>query len=558
MNKTVLYLMSVVVTTIGLNAQIISNSNQEGGLYNTPLLSAGNAFGGTVKTLQYNDSTFISFYNSSIPNRHGNFYRVQNYSSGTVDSITSVAMPNFFQIKDFAVLGDTLYFCGNINDASSSVAFMAYIGIEELFSPTYTGMDTNNIKYTLFDDIYQDSIYSIDRIEAYYDSCNNRVIAGIGKMLYGKPPYMRMTMNGMMVVDPDEYYLDFVMFYTIKEQQQLVNYNDSVMGAQPIYADANDVQMFYIPSDTINGAYYHKFHDITQTNNFVHIAYANHQDEIEGQTPLVSSLKVVQFDKNTLQNVAYDIMFGDWIHLHYGIKLANVGSAATEDSLSLSFMSIVNDSDSTVSVTMKLYMTNMSEIDIVHISKYDTLPNKGGIKDCKYMSSIGKLLVLKNTRIDENTNEYADAIFYIDMNDEVLFPYTTDEMLATPLNGKYIMWNNIVTSDSSHYSLTGYRNMLNYSPLFYFDKCNDTVQSQGCYTLSNCDISVDEYEVWTIDNSLQQCRFPKILMYTIDEGGGEQSLHTHYLDTSIKKAIIQYKIRTNPVSGTSISTICQY
>ena len=46
-------------------AQIFLNGNTVDELYNPPLLSGWNVSNRTMKTLQYNDTTFISFYNSS-------------------------------------------------------------------------------------------------------------------------------------------------------------------------------------------------------------------------------------------------------------------------------------------------------------------------------------------------------------------------------------------------------------------------------------------------------------------------------------------------------------
>ena len=46
-------------------AQIFLNGNTGDELYNSPLLSGWNVSNRTMKTLQYNDTTFIGFYNSS-------------------------------------------------------------------------------------------------------------------------------------------------------------------------------------------------------------------------------------------------------------------------------------------------------------------------------------------------------------------------------------------------------------------------------------------------------------------------------------------------------------
>lgn len=71
------------------------------------------------------------------------------------------------------------------------------------------------IRYTLINSIYQDSIFSIDRIEVFQDSINT-IVAGIGKMYYGEPPYAKKIWGPTGVqeqlCDPTEYYLDFLCY----------------------------------------------------------------------------------------------------------------------------------------------------------------------------------------------------------------------------------------------------------------------------------------------------------------------------------------------------------
>ena len=90
---------------------------------------------------------------------------------------------------------------------------------------TLIGIDLKGFRQ--FINIYQDKVYSIDRIEVFTDS-NDVVLAGIGKMYYGKPKYLKFFYDPIVgsytdYFDPDEYYLDFFMLYTIKETQEIIN-----------------------------------------------------------------------------------------------------------------------------------------------------------------------------------------------------------------------------------------------------------------------------------------------------------------------------------------------
>ncbi|MEE0926618.1 MAG: hypothetical protein UH641_03360, partial [Bacteroidales bacterium] len=250
---------------------------------------------------------------------------------GNPESAKSVTLNGTFNVKDFAIYGDILYFCGSMTNNSQTEAFVAYIGVYELFSSTGNSINENQpkIKYTPINNIHQDNIYSIDRIEVFYNSNNKKVeVAGIGKMRYGMPPYRTIvhTQNviEMVLTDPDEYYLDFFMLYTIEEESRIQNQYDICLGATPVYASANSMEMYYVPTDTLGGCYHTKFADIIKTDNRIYLtainySYAPVQNELQARF-----VDIISFDKHTRQQQANRITFPFEIRQEYGVKTTHL------------------------------------------------------------------------------------------------------------------------------------------------------------------------------------------------------------------------------------------
>lgn len=104
--------------------------------------------------------------------------------NNNIESAKYVVLDSF-NVMDFDIFEDKLYFCGNKNNNISTEAFIAYVEIEELFFPNdVINLNPSNIKYSLINEIYQDSIFSINRIEVFKDN-NSIVVSGIGKCTMG-------------------------------------------------------------------------------------------------------------------------------------------------------------------------------------------------------------------------------------------------------------------------------------------------------------------------------------------------------------------------------------
>lgn len=71
-----------------------------------------------------------------------------------------VAMHSEFIVKDFDIFEGKLYFCGSYNENGYEEAFLAYAEIDDFFFPVNTVAPFPlRFKYTIINDIYQDSIF---------------------------------------------------------------------------------------------------------------------------------------------------------------------------------------------------------------------------------------------------------------------------------------------------------------------------------------------------------------------------------------------------------------
>ncbi len=547
MKKITFFLMCIVVNLAYLNAQVFSGSSSGSGVHCATLPNSQYLF--PKKILRYNDSTHIALYSTY---RQGwRFCMLSNSING--DSLSFVSIPNYLNIHDFAILDDNLYFCGNVNNYPNIVAFVAYIGINELFNlPNSVYSD---IKYTLFDNIDQDSIFSINRIEAFYDTCGHPTIVGIGTMLYGTPPYNLFTpeTGNQTIMYPDTYHLDFLMLYTVDEHQALTNQNAvNVGGATPIYQDANSVKMYYLPSDTVQGVYYNRFQDIVLTDDYICIAGIERSYSLLNENYTSKAITLRRFNKNTMQQKSCTLILPYYIKYEYGFNIAHTGA----NTLAIASVELDSVSERTITSTLKVNIGTQNNFQINIHSKFDNQQYKSSLKDCKYLPSTNKLLVLRNS-LDTPNGFPIDRVFEVKMSNSI-YPYTLKKFDIRGLNGDTVSWNSISISNSTHYTLNGYcyRNAQN-KFLYFFDKNTTQNTSSTCYTNANHTIIAGTNVGISSCDELQPCYFPDKRIWIIDEGNGYQSLFTWHGRKLVYDALIETISFPTPFFGVP-NTICEY
>ena len=239
-------------------------------------------------------------------------------------------------------------------------------------------------------------------------------------MYYGEPPYDKIqpSPEGLtyVFVDPPEYYLDFFMLYTIKEDSAMCNLFDVLDGATPIYDIANDFEMFYVLSDTISSCYYNKFADITETDSRIYLTSVNYSN-ISISNPLnhASYIDIISIDKQTRQQQTGRVNLPSPIHQAYGIKTTHT----IKDNIAIVYNTCyapLNQHSCAFTIMPDEHGSFISS----KIYIFDTLQERFKIYDCEYLEQDEELVILKKS-IFKGQKE--DLVFHLKMNDTITYPY---------------------------------------------------------------------------------------------------------------------------------------
>mgnify|MGYP003417578902 FL=1 len=464
----------------------------------------------TQKVLYWNKNRHVIL--SQNASGRGVFTLTEN---GNTETAKSVTLSNYFNVKDFAIEGDTLYFCGSVNNNGSNVAFLAYIKIATLFQDyNIAPMDSviipnppvisSGIKYTLINNAYQDSIFSIDRIEVFKDSTNNTTIAGIGKMYYGHPPYEKLQFDpyegiNSTFVDPSEYFLDFFMFYTIKEDTNINNYFDVFFqGDSATYGLSNDFEMFYIPSDTAGSCYYNKFADITETPHKIYLTSINYSiTNIWDSLNHAAYIDIISFDKLTRQQHTGRLNLPYPVHQAYGVKTTHT----FKDNIAIVYNNCF-DQNNQYTCAFEIMHGDNNSFMTSKVSIFDTLEQGYQIYDCEYLVDEEELVVLKKT-ISKGQKE--DFVFHLKMSDTTTFPYHYRKYKINYNDGYDLSYSDLNASNLSDYTVAGY--MHDNQMLIYDTKNNSCFYNYPCYIYDKFKVaSLNPITVTSIP-ILYQCSF---------------------------------------------------
>lgn len=435
---------------------------------------------------------------------------------GNPESAKSVTLNGMFNVKDFAIHNSTIYFCGSITNNSQPEAFVAYVDATKLFYSSGNSINLNppKIKYTPINNIYQDNIYSIDRIEVFYNPDSNQVVvAGIGKMRYGMPPYRTIvhTQNviEMVLTDPDEYYLDFFMLYTIKEDSRIKNPYDICLGATPIYALANSMEMFYVPTDTVGGCYHTKFADITETDNRIYLTAINYSSPSVVDAAQARYLDIISFDKITRQQQSNRIVFPFEIRQEYGVKTTHL----YDDEIAVALSKHADSVNLSECCAFRVRPQDSVLFGIHNISIFDTIHDKPLIFDCEYLKATNELIVLKESIFQ---GERQDIVFHLSMDKNLTYPYTSRKYKINNTNpDDTLHWNDLQSSDSKNYTVSG--TLLNKHLMLYDMKYDALGLNIPCFIQSYFNVSTASFFLTPSIPILEQCMFPTLCPTVINE-----------------------------------------
>ena len=534
MKKVLLFLILASMFNI-LQAQVFKEDNEYTRTTRVSIIDDVVPNSSVLKILPIKESIHIALSEQS-----NNKEMFTYFEDGISESAKHVILDSCFNVKDFAIYEGVLYFCGNMSNDSTTEAFIAYVNVDALFSQAASGpigipinpINTPTIKFTLINNIHQDSIFSIDRIEAYYNTDSNEVVlAGIGKMYYGEPIYLKFFNDPIFgsytrYVDPDEYYLDFFMLYTIKETQEITNNYDVSLGATPIYDTANYVELFYVPTDTVGSCYFNKFADITQTENKIYLTSINHSNPSITYMPHFNYIDIISFDKLTRQQQRSRVVLPFELHQELGLKTTSLKN----DEIAIACMKCNEQTSMTECCALKIEPLDTTSFILSNISIFDSVYGKSHILDCEYLDTTDELIVLKEIAVGDN---YEEWIFHMSMMDNLIFPYTSSKYkINMNIEPGELPWNDLQSHDKYNYTVFGgFKN-----ELFVYDRKYDAQSvPTNCFTAGVFQVKTSERIEITNIPALEQCRFtietPTII-------NGNQLSHI-YTSTPIHKVFVE-------------------
>ena len=297
-----------------------------------------------------------------------------------------VNIPAPYNVLDFDILGDTLYFCGNATVSNVQKGYIAYIRVEDLFGGgvcNYSFLKTTT---------------NVKKIKTYYNSDNERMIAGIGSHRYADPAYIGICLE---LDCPNNYVYppagnhDCLIVYKVNELQ--INANPLGLPFPPHYININHASLYNKRNDTITTEY---FQDIAITDNYICL--------FSTRDTSFPALALRIFDKNNLTQLPNILSLASgantaWPYTDFFVE--HLGN----DKVAIAYL--VYTGYSYESIVTKVDLST-NPFTIKHSSLVSL--RKAGIIDVEYVPETNQLLLLQ-----EYDNPSSNLVYYVNMDDNV-------------------------------------------------------------------------------------------------------------------------------------------
>ena len=462
--KVLIFFLAVQISSSQVMSQIVSQFDLEAVAYSVE--DNDISLKHSQKILQYKEKEHIVLTLKDSVDNQARFYLVERDNN----NIKYVDIPIEYNVKDFSILGDTLYFCGEhqiVNETLTS-GFIAYIKIYDMFN----GL-TNNCYYS---DIK--SVLVVNRIKTYHNNNNNnnneRMVVGIGEQYYGKvvctpPPDQgydplpplgdgKKENNNNIIIrkilgfteelytcnDEPKYNWDCFIGYKIVEIPTSNGYNN-------IY----DIYRCYFQSPYMYSPYTSEaLRDIVLTDDYICLV-SNYYPNIPGTCDPQNIFIIRRVDRNNFNNQITNIcnatpFTGTWFHDFNYLKLENLtGSDIAFCYSTQSPSGLFSNAIYKINLNTNPFTTLLSSM-IDENSLF-----RPRLWDLEYLENSNQLLVLKE---QSTTNPiYEDFVYYVNMDNQTNFPYTT-LAFKVPYNtyqNTPIFWNSLLKYNSDHFALGG-------------------------------------------------------------------------------------------------------
>ena len=459
-------------------------------------------------------------------------------------------------VNDFTILGDTLYFCGNvIDDRGDSVGFVAYADITTMFTnPQYKFSLINTNK------VGGNPIYDVRKLKAYYNNNNEKIIVGIGSMLFGDP-----TRDIIDLTDPVSYHgytrtyypklrYDYLMMYKITETPIRTNIEDILLyGATPLYEPANEVILYKNPinSDSLN--YAERFQDIVLSDSSIYLVststytydmgreMSTHSTNLseQGHDNMIFIRKI---DKNNYQlQEAKMYMLEEQIHPDYGFSVETI----TENKIAIG--KVICDM-STSTTNTKIDICDFSS-NIVNRIKIDSVNHRFYVlRNIEYMPAKNTLLVLKSVIGHSGNIGAKNNVFLLDLNNnQNVFPVIIRDLSQPVFNNYYPIWNYVNIYDNTNYYCIG-----TIGGKLKISDIRTLYDESGCSKVYDREVRTQRECNLVDDSILVQCSFEYPTLGVV-EGG---LVPTYFSTTTTYKAIVTDQEFNNLSTG-EIGRYCE-
>src|SRR5574344_1103140 len=455
--KVLIFFLTIQISSSQVMSQIVSQFDLEAVAYSVE--DNDISLKHSQKILQYKENEHIVLTLKDSVDNQARFYLVERNNN----NIKYVDIPIEYNVKDFSILGDTLYFCGKhqIENETLTSGFIAYIKIYDMFN----GL-TNNCYYS---DIK--SVLVVNRIKTYHNSNNDRMVVGIGEQYYGDvvctpppdqgydplPPFgegkKENIINRKILGITEELYTcnddpkknwDCFIGYKIVEIPTSNGYNN----IYDIYRCYFQTPYMYStnPSELLR--------DIILTDDYICLV-SNYYPNIPGTCDPQNIFIIRRIDKNNFNNQVTNRcdatpFTGTWLHDFNFMKLEHL----TGNDIAFCY-STQSPSGLFSNAIYKINLNNNPFTTLLSSMIDENSLIRPRLWDLEYLKESNKLLILKE---QSTTNPiYEDYVYYVNMDNQTTFPYTT-LAFKVPYNTYQnipIYWNSLLKYNSDHFALGG-------------------------------------------------------------------------------------------------------
>jgi len=396
-------------------------------------------------------------------------------------TLQRAAIPSEFSVNDFAILGDTIYFCGYKNVNNAKVGYIAYVSVDDMF---YTGQ---NYHYST-----PQSVYNVSKMFAYYNGEGKRVVAAIGKQKYGEVSIQPKGGDATPITGPGP---------ITKSQILGENNNYFWMVASPV--DRDCLISYEITQTTSSGNLYNsydiyysdaneKFSAFTITDDYICII-----SNYYFSTAVPYNHIIRRIDRN---NIANQLTNACLPIVNDGFEQAeNVGHNCIAWAYKGYYGSGIN-----CDVIYKIDLNTNPFTPLLSQQIYDTVNSKSRVWDLEYLPDTDRLLLLKQKGISSN-NPMEDCIYYINMSNSTTFPYNTLYMrIPASSSSQHVYLSNLLRYSDDNFVVSGMEDNL----LIHDKSIHKFMNTIMCNDKSYYQIiPITSPTISNIGNNLNQCKF---------------------------------------------------